>query len=262
MENYRFNLIGKLKMALILYIFYLILIILDDIHYQSTEIILFHYRYLPKYLVIITTCNSNHTVKELLTKNNISNIELECNHATKFYDCVQTIRLLEFFVDHYYNDLASTYVITDDHVKHWHHENILKGILNAIKHNYFDTYDYNGYFDYWNEENFTKNSTWDLQFPPNSFYELMDYFYNDTNVDWKGYNSYPACTTFFVKSNLIRSRSIDFYKKLISKGRKWSKKHSNWKPNPGFYCGRVFEYSFHLIFKKNKTVEMPPVFYI
>ena len=86
MLNYRFYLIEKLKITLYLYIFQLIIIILADFQDHSSNLIVFQYRNLPKYLVIITTCNSNHTVKELLTENNINNIELECNHDTKFYD--------------------------------------------------------------------------------------------------------------------------------------------------------------------------------
>ena len=122
----------------------------------------------------------------------------------------------------------------------------------------FDDFNFNGYFDYWNEENFSKSSDWDLKNPPYSFYELMDYFFNDMDIDWKGFNSYPACSTFFVKAEMIRTHSINLYKKLIFKGRDWSRKHSEWKPYPGYYCGRIFEYSFHLLFGKSKIIKKPP----
>lgn len=216
------------------------------------------YKYLPKYLVLITTCDSDHKVRESLTKNKINSLELECNQETRFDDCIQNIRLLEFFVDHYQDDLAKTYVITDEHIEHWHHGNITECLLDIENKKIFDDYEYNGYFDYWNDENFTKKSSWDLQSPPYSFYDLMSYFFDDMGIDWEGYNSYPSCTTFFMKAEMIRTHSIDFYRKLITKGRDWSRKHKEWKPYPGYYCGRVFEYSYHLIFGKNKLIDKPP----
>lgn len=216
---------------------------------------------IPLYLVLITTCDSPKTVINYLTKNKINCLELECHNETKRLDCVQTIRILEFFVQNYYNDLAEIYVITDDHINHWHHGNILNGINNALQNNYFVNYSYNGYFDIWNDDFFTKKSKWDTQNPSYSFFDLMDYFYNDTNIDWKGHNYYPCCTSFFVRAENIRFHSIDFYKKLIAKGRDWSLKHNNWHPYPGYYCGRIFEYSFHLMFTGNKYIEKPPKLY-
>jgi hypothetical protein len=72
-------------------------------------------------------------------------------------------------------------------------------------------------------------------------------------------NLFPCCATFFVDSDLVRTRSKDEYLLIISRLRQWSKEHPRVRnQEPAVYCGRVMEYTWHILLTNRTNIPQLP----
>jgi hypothetical protein len=72
-------------------------------------------------------------------------------------------------------------------------------------------------------------------------------------------NFYPCCATFFMDSYLVRNRPKKEYRLIISRLRQWSREHSSFqRREPAFFCGRVMEYTWHILLANQTQIpELP-----
>ena len=71
---------------------------------------------------------------------------------------------------------------------------------------------------------------------------------------WRRYSRYPCCATFFVKTKQIRKRSKEEYIKIFQNLLEWIKYNKDMQ----FYCSRLFEFTWHILFTNNYEIPLPP----
>ena len=85
---------------------------------------------------------------------------------------------------------------------------------------------------------------------------MYSYMYNGTTVPrvWNRYSVYPCCATFFVKTSQIRKRPKEDYLTIYKNIENWVKMN----PKLAYHCGRVFEYTWHILLTGEPEVPTPP----
>ena len=90
-------------------------------------------------------------------------------------------------------------------------------------------------------------------------YEIYDHIYNGVNGMprvWNRFGIYPCCSTFFVKTKVVRRRPKSDYKLLFDNAREWVRTKNDTKMR----CGFLFEYTWHMLFTGKDIIVPPPDF--
>jgi hypothetical protein len=70
---------------------------------------------------------------------------------------------------------------------------------------------------------------------------------------------YPCCSTFFVDSRLVQTRPKFEYELVRARLRQWSRDYRfDKKEGPAAYCGRVMEYTWHILLANRSAIPTMP----
>ena len=159
--------------------------------------------------------------------------------------CYQNDIFLDIILDRY--DILPDYVIfSDSHEKSWHNR-FRFGY--ALRHTRF-VGDfgpiYGNMYDGANDKN--KVDNYDYQ-------ALYNYVFQEGMPPFnKTVSSHPCCCIFYVSKKAILSNSKEFYRGIRDRLRNWSvstKRATPRSEGPSYYCGRLMEYNWHVIFTYN-----------
>lgn len=210
-------------------------------------------KYHKEILLIYTTCPPEGLDLQLpLWKTKVPAIGIKCNSTTKFFDCNEAGLYLDFIIKHYDRPLAKTYIFAHGHELAWHYPiSLLTAINKAIQTRYFKKQNFGGIFDTMYSQG--PYSPIEIDWAP----RLYKFVFNGTSMPSKiieNHNQRPCCSTFFVKSDQIRNRKKEEYIHIRKKLTYWSQLHSAERPNPAYYCGRIMEYSWHILFTNQSYI--------
>jgi hypothetical protein len=159
--------------------------------------------------------------------------------------------MLEFFMQVYDSRLAQKYIFIHGHERSWHHTRpVFEQIHELVSSTYFKQNQYGAVFPFYN------NGHGDMMNE-----EMYAAIYVNTSMPPKMIdenNTRPCCATFFVDANLIHTRKKEEYVFL----RERLRNYSIYKPvvgmgNPNMDCGRIMEYTWHILLTNRTTI--PPL---
>jgi hypothetical protein len=182
----------------------------------------------------------------------IPTIARECDHSDGRDYCQEAGTMIDFAIEQYYRPFAKRYVFAHAHDWSWHYQ---PDFWTAFDHvygkEYWKTHRFGAiYSHYWHV----------IPWPPDEevwAIALYHEIFAGTSMPPEPIRntSRMCCSTFFVDSELIRNRPVDEYLLIRRRIRNWTLHHQDWKPSPGYFCGRVFEYSWQLLFGQTPSVE-------
>ena len=191
------------------------------------------------YRVVITACKNEKNIPQFdpaRTTFTNCNVLSDCNEAPSYLD----------FLYNWYDNLTEEVVIfTHGHLKSWHITNVEDAVNNAVQTEYFWTQPFGGF----------KEGRWKQACDNVQYQELYSYFYFNTTMPrkWLRYSIYPCCSTFFVRTEQIRRRPKVDYLNILNNLREWMKINKG----QAFYCGRLFEYTWHILFTGKNKIPLP-----
>jgi hypothetical protein len=204
----------------------------------------------PRAVLIYTTCNKGAPWS--IGRATIPAIGLECDNASRFWDCNEAVPYLNFIISHYDRPIADKYIFAHGHDTSWHYQgNFWDALDSLLTSTYFRKLKYGGVFrgNYftgpWGED----EASWARP--------LHEFVFAGTSMPPKPIeenNQRPCCATFWLNSELVWSRKKEEYIVMRDRLREWSRMNEGMEPNPAYYCGRTMEYSWHIIFTKKAFV--------
>ena len=192
------------------------------------------------YRVVITACANEKEIPQFDPKRTTfanCHVLSECKEAPSY---------LDFLINWYDNLTEEVVVFVHGHVKSWHITNTEKAVYNAATTPYFWEQPYGGFIE----------GKWKKICDNVKFQELYSYFYDNTTMPrvWNRYSTYPCCATFFVRTEQIRKRPKSDYINILNNLRKWMTINHG----QSYFCGRLFEYTWHILFTGRNHVPTPP----
>ena len=177
-----------------------------------------------------------------ITKFELPTYRLTCKSKNDDY-CFEAVPYLRFFYDHYY-DINRKFFFIHAHEYSFHYnKSIFAVIKDRIKSKEFQNSLYGPlYVNIWGTKVWWKKGIFRLIFEEIYHNTTMMEYYNIDST------SYPCCSTFFVDSSLFRSRPRDEYLIYIKRLQNYSRSFDR----RGVLCGRIAEYTWHLMLGKNK----------
>jgi hypothetical protein len=205
---------------------------------------------LPDLLIVYVSCQESRTFP--ISKTVISTYRLSCHPETNLIDCHEAVPILEFLIEVWDRPRARRYIFVHAHETSWHYPQSVFDQIHRIKlSRYFRKNKFGAVFPIYIE----------------GHGGLMDesqyqYVYQNTSMPLRMINDnnfYPCCATFFVDSDLVRTRSKFEYGLIISRLRQWSREHSTFRNRkPAVFCGRVMEYTWHILLTNQTFIpELP-----
>ena len=159
--------------------------------------------------------------------------------------CFEAPYLLDFLYNWYDNLTEETIVFSHAHLKSWHIDNIEDAIFSTQNTPYWKTHSFGGF----------ANGLWKRCCDNIAFQDIYPYLFNGTTMPrvWDRFSTYPCCSTFFVKTNQIRMRPKENYRRIFLNLQKWVEMN----PNLGWHCSRVFEYTWHILLGQKTQIDPP-----
>ena len=161
--------------------------------------------------------------------------------------CHEAPYMLDFLYNWYDNLTEETIVFSHGHLVSWHMPNIVQALKAAMNTDYFKQQPFGGF----------SQGYWKKCCDQAVYQDMYSYMYNGTTVPrvWNRYSVYPCCATFFVKTSQIRKRPKEDYLTIYKNIENWVKMN----PKLAYHCGRIFEYTWHILLTDNKTeIPTPP----
>jgi hypothetical protein len=213
-----------------------------------------NYVKLPPLAIIIASCGTNKLMRS--GHKDVLLVRCECNNSNGINFCYEGDSFLAFLISVYDSPIAARYVFAHDHFFSWHYQS---GFWNALRHvmgtSYWRRHKYGGIFKgYWK---IGQTGPWGGIGEKKWVDPLYKIFYAGTSMPaepvWN--NSFPCCSTFFIDEKLIRNRRKDEYIRIRQQMRAWVRKNLQ-MPDPGYAykCGRVFEFTWHMLLSKSGFV--------
>ncbi|OHT04175.1 hypothetical protein TRFO_28404 [Tritrichomonas foetus] len=181
---------------------------------------------------------------------------LHCNPKTNHIDCHEAVPYLQFIYDNYDTPPAKKIFFVHGHRFSWHYQtNIVSRILQMVTNGIINEFSYGALFDkYWIHE-----APW-VNYPDYGY--LFRYVYANTSM-WEHLNatnmSFNCCATFFVDSRNFKLRPREEYLTIIQRLRNYSIESKDYDGthlnDPAAKCGRLLEYSWHLLLNNNPVVD-------
>ena len=159
--------------------------------------------------------------------------------------CHEAPYMLDFLYNWYDNLTEETIVFSHAHLKSWHIDNIEDAIFSTQNTPYWKTHSFGGF----------ANGLWKRCCDNIAFQDIYPYLFNGTTMPrvWDRFSTYPCCSTFFVKTNQIRMRPKENYRRIFLNLQKWVEMN----PNLGWHCSRVFEYTWHILLGQKTQIDPP-----
>jgi hypothetical protein len=200
-------------------------------------------------LVIYMACPGNSLFP--FWKTWLPTFRLSCDPNTNAIDCHESVPMLTFLIDNYDQPRARKYIFIHAHETSWHYRRpVFDQIHQVIASDYFRQTPYGAIFPIYNRGKGGAMSP-----------SMYRYIYQNTSMPRhiiEKENFRPCCATFFVDSELVRTRAKKEYETIRSSLRQWSRENS--RPgghDPAFYCGRVMEYTWHILLSNKSNI--PPL---
>jgi hypothetical protein len=160
--------------------------------------------------------------------------------------------MLEFLIQTWYVPLARRYIFIHAHETSWHYKrNVFEQIHRLTLSPYFREHDYGAVFP-----------SYDLYHGRDMSEEMYFYVYHNTSMPPHTIdedNLRPCCSTFFVDSDLVRLRTAQEYRLIISRLRQWSRENptfNGWLPS--VFCSRIMEYTWHILLSNRTSIPRLP----
>ena len=193
--------------------------------------------------VFITHCN-----EEVIPHFNGPSVVTQCKNETNV--CNEAIPMLDAMINWYDKITEKNMIFVHSHKFSWHHFDIEEDVKRITGSYYFATSDYGGFpYGLWKRGCDTPVVT-----------EIYNAAFDGVNMPrvWDRVGQYPCCSTFFVKTSLLRKRPKAEYIKIKENLIKWGRLNPEEKKN----CGYLMEYTWHLIFTGRKFIDPPHEYFI
>jgi hypothetical protein len=204
----------------------------------------------PSALLVYTTCRGDRFP---VWKTPIPAVGIECDNETNSIDCHEAVPYLNFIIENYDRPLADKYIFAHGHEAAWHYAgNFFDALESLLRSTYFRKLKYGGVF----RQTFSTGAWGDGE--EHWARPLYSYVFKQTAMPAAPVevgNQRPCCATFWLNSELIRNRKVTEYIAVRDALREWSKENRNMEPNPAYFCGRVMEYNWHILFTKKAFVD-------
>lgn len=181
------------------------------------------------------------------TQFRLKTYHLSCKHRNSD-ECHEAVPYLQFIYDHY-NDLVGKIFFIHGHEFSWHYKSsVYTQVKNRIKSQQFKNDDFGTVYPHLLHH----FAPWRTNKVYNQLY--LDIFHNTSMM--KFYNitntRFYCCASFFVDAKNFQIRPKYEYKLFIDRLKNYSHHHSN----PAPFCGRLLEYTWHLL-----LAEKPFIYY-
>jgi hypothetical protein len=186
----------------------------------------------------------------------IPSFRRDCDHSDGFDYCAEGGIFLDFVIETYDHPLADRYVFAHGHDYAWHYD---PAFCDAFGRVYGS--------DYWKNNRFgaiylkyRKSVRW----PPEEdlwAHPMYHEFFDGTSMpkEFPVNTSSPCCSTFFVDTEAILMRPLEDYLLIRQRMRHWARHHQEWRPSASYYCGRMFEYTWHVLLGQTVQVQYSDV---
>jgi hypothetical protein len=204
----------------------------------------------PTYLVIYPFCHERDGFSVFGTS--IPSIGILCNNVTNPYDCHEAVPYLNFVIDNYDSNLADKYIFVHGHDRAWHYQgSVLTAIGTLINTRYFRNQNFGGLFkaEYAGGACGEGESGWAGP--------LYRFLFANTSMPTQMVtesNQRPCCGTFWMNSELVRTRPKEEYVLIRDRLREWSKENMDRTPSAAWFCGRMMEYNWHILFANTSYI--------
>jgi hypothetical protein len=178
---------------------------------------------------------------------------IECDNETNFVDCHEAVPYLNFIIENYDKPLADKYIFAHGHEEAWHYQgNFFEALDSLLKSTYFRKMKYGGVF-----RGTYATGAWG---PGEGRWAkgLYRWIFNGTTMPPEPIetgNQRPCCATFWLNQELIKNRKVEEYVRVRDGLRDWSRRHADADPDPAWFCGRLMEYNWHILFTKKAYVD-------
>jgi hypothetical protein len=201
-------------------------------------------------LVIYMSCREKAAFP--VWKSPLPTFNLSCNRKTNSIDCHEAVPILTFLIDHYNRPLARKYIFIHAHERSWHYRRpVFDQIRELIATDYFAQNSYGGVF--------RVHCRGKGKLMTEAMYR---YIYGNTSMPLDpspANSSRPCCGTFFIDSTLVQMRPKKEYRTIRARLREWSREyHRRGLRDPGFYCSRTMEYTWHTLLANRTSIPMLP----
>ena len=210
---------------------------------------------LPILAVIVSRCNENRLLFEVP----IDVYEVNsCKEPKQYVECSEAGAYLRFILQQYDHPVAENYLFIHGHNTSWHQNGgvneMIKRILRNPNHSFYRNVDFcEPDIRFWLHKRML-----DLE-----YHFWYDEIYQNLPGMDKNFKmqeqEYSCCAQFMVKKSAILRRPKEHYRMVFHNMITWSFFNYNiHRDGPRFYCGRLFEYTWHK-FLANLT-KVPPCF--
>jgi hypothetical protein len=214
---------------------------------------------LPEALLIYTVCPASPKRSRFsVWRATIPTLSITCNSRTRQFDCNEAVGYLTFVINHYDKPLAKKYLFVHGHDSSWHgRENLFDLLPRLLKSEYFAGHPYGAI--YVRPQGFCAFGK-PLSDVRNWSVPIYQYVFANTSMpayppdDGK---FQPCCATFFMNSELVKTRKKEEYILIRDRLRKWSQQRPRLR-NAAQKCGYVMEWSWNVLFAKNAYVTIEP----
>ena len=191
--------------------------------------------------VFVTACSPKDKIPKFI---NATVTTARCN-IMEGYHCHEVPYMLDFLINWYDNLTEETVVFSHGHTTSWHMPNIVNNLERDRKTEYFRNQSFGGF----------RHGLWKRCCDDPRYQDIYPFMFQGTTMPrvWTRYSTYPCCSTFFVKTSQIRMRPKQDYINMYKNLQSWVAIN----PNISFHCGRVFEYTWHVIFTGSQEVKTP-----
>lgn len=194
--------------------------------------------------VVYMTCFDKVPINS--SKFTIPSYKISCSKKGPDDDeCFEAVPYLQFIYDHYYS--SGKYIFIHGHEYSWHNNNNKDSVYDVInkrmKSQQFQKDQYGTLFSTLPHY----RPTWKLHPIENELFYLI--YHNTSMMEYANLRSthFYCCAQFFVNASLFRKRPREEYKIFIDRLKEYSHTHINITKGPGFWCGRIMEYTWHLL---------------
>lgn len=211
-------------------------------------------------LIVYTTCPFNNRTKRApfdWRRLPCSSVALHCNKSTLDVDCFEAVPMLDFFVQNYDRPLARKYIFIHAHERSWHYpESIYVQLAFLLNSSYFATQDFGGLY----ATQFSSGA-WGNKECSQWAEGLYQFLFAGTSMPKdppRTSVSRPCCASFFMSSDLVKMRAKAELLLFRNRLQMWSRQNKHLTKGPAWYCSRLMEDSWHLMFYGKQNVPRGP----
>jgi hypothetical protein len=210
---------------------------------------------LPRELLIYTVCNEFRMSAFSLWRTSLPHLKISCNPYTRWIDCHEAVGYLTFAIETYDRPLARRYLFIHAHDRSWHYNrNVFDALDQCRKSNYYKEQRYGAIFP-----DMPGTGPWGRgkdYCAKSLYYEI----FNGTSMPAnpiRENNLRPCCATFFMDSELIRTRPKAEYILIRDRLRTYSlrmREEGLGRKRYSIRCSWLMEWNWHIMFANRSNI--------